>query len=116
MTITAEKALLNNQSILQSFGLVEEIDEQSAEVISGGKMFTIVNNTSNNVGYSLDDVPMLIQPGNQQNFDTEFGGVIVFDKDINPNAINVKRKELKDGKTYQFITKAADPNMIEIVQ
>jgi len=36
MTITIEKALLNNQSILQNFAFGEEIDEQSAEIISGG--------------------------------------------------------------------------------
>jgi len=36
MTITVKKALQNNQSILQNFGLVEEIDEQAAEIISGG--------------------------------------------------------------------------------
>ncbi|MBN3959403.1 hypothetical protein [Nostoc sp. NMS8] len=36
MVITVEKSLLNNQSILQDFGLVEELDAQSAEIISGG--------------------------------------------------------------------------------
>ncbi|MEH2116534.1 hypothetical protein [Nostoc sp.] len=36
MVITVEKSLLNNQSILQDFGLVEEADAQSAEIISGG--------------------------------------------------------------------------------
>ena len=36
MTITVEKALLNNQSTLENFGLVEELDAQSAEIISGG--------------------------------------------------------------------------------
>lgn len=36
MAITVEKSLLNNQSILQDFGLVEELDAQSAEIIAGG--------------------------------------------------------------------------------
>ena len=36
MAITVEKSLLNNQSILQNFGLVEAIDAQAAEIISGG--------------------------------------------------------------------------------
>ena len=36
MTITVEKAQLNNQSTLENFGLVEELDAQSAEIISGG--------------------------------------------------------------------------------
>ncbi|MEH2049841.1 hypothetical protein [Nostoc sp.] len=37
MVFTVETAQLNNQSILQNFGLVEEIDAQSAEIISGGR-------------------------------------------------------------------------------
>ncbi|MDB9436384.1 hypothetical protein PN450_06095 [Dolichospermum lemmermannii CS-548] len=34
--ITVEKALLNNQSILENLVLVEKLDAQSAEIISGG--------------------------------------------------------------------------------
>ncbi|MEH1782449.1 MAG: hypothetical protein V7K67_22405 [Nostoc sp.] len=37
MVFTVETAQLNNQSILQNFGLVEELDAQSAEIISGGR-------------------------------------------------------------------------------
>jgi hypothetical protein len=37
MVITVEKSLLNSQSILQDFALVEELDAQSAEIISGGR-------------------------------------------------------------------------------
>ena len=37
MAITIEKTLLNNQSILQNIALVQEIDEQAAEIISGGQ-------------------------------------------------------------------------------
>jgi hypothetical protein len=36
MVITVEKALLNNQSTLENFALVEELNAQSAEIISGG--------------------------------------------------------------------------------
>ena len=58
MTMTVETALLNNQSILQNFGFGEEIDEQTAEIISGGKaeiiprgdeVFSIRNNTNLNI-------------------------------------------------------------------
>jgi hypothetical protein len=37
MAITIENTLSNNQSILQNIALVEELDEQAAEIISGGK-------------------------------------------------------------------------------
>lgn len=37
MAITVEQTLLNNQSILEKITLVEEIDAQAAEIISGGK-------------------------------------------------------------------------------
>ncbi|MGJ5631396.1 hypothetical protein [Nostoc sp. CALU 1950] len=36
MAMTVETAQLNNQSILQNFALVEELDAQFAEIISGG--------------------------------------------------------------------------------
>jgi hypothetical protein len=36
MAIKVEKALQNNQSILENFVLVEKLDAQSAEIISGG--------------------------------------------------------------------------------
>ncbi|MEH2271083.1 MAG: hypothetical protein V7K68_22145 [Nostoc sp.] len=36
MVFTVETAQLNNQSILKNFALVEEIDSQFAEIISGG--------------------------------------------------------------------------------
>ena len=47
MAITIEKTLLNNQSILQNIALVQEIDEQAAEIISGGQ--------SNKEIYVFDD-------------------------------------------------------------
>ena len=55
MTITLEKALLNNQSILENFALGEEIDAQAAEIISGGyEVFTINNNTGYDITQVLD--------------------------------------------------------------
>ncbi|BAY22421.1 hypothetical protein NIES2100_21840 [Calothrix sp. NIES-2100] len=39
MAINSEQTLLNNQSILEKVTLVEEIDEQGAEIISGGQSF-----------------------------------------------------------------------------
>ncbi|MEH1823977.1 MAG: hypothetical protein V7L22_01190 [Nostoc sp.] len=116
MTMTVGTALVNNQNILQNFGLVEEIDEQSAEIISGGKKFTIVNNTPKDIYYTMDDAVEVINPGQTQSFDTDFGGTIGFDKDIRQENIIVGRKILKDGRTYQFKPDASgDPNMIELV-
>jgi hypothetical protein len=47
MAITIEKTLLNNQSILHNIASVEELDEQAAEIISGGQ--------SNKEIYVFDD-------------------------------------------------------------
>lgn len=54
MTITVEKSRLNNQSILQNFALVEELDEQAAEIISGGDKVTIENKTGCDILFRLD--------------------------------------------------------------
>ena len=43
MGITIKQTLLNNQSILENIALVEEIDEQAAEIISGGKSVNLLN-------------------------------------------------------------------------
>ncbi|AVH65119.1 hypothetical protein [Nostoc sp. 'Peltigera membranacea cyanobiont' N6] len=119
MSITVEKALRNNQSILHNFGLVEELDEQAAEIISGGtnqsKNFTITNNTTGTIFYTVDDAFGYISPGQKQNFNTKYDGKMSFDKDISPNDINVQQQDLKDGKAYQFIPSAGNPNIIQLV-
>ncbi|MBE9001912.1 hypothetical protein IQ274_27855 [Nostoc sp. LEGE 12447] len=43
MAITIATTLLNNQSILENIALVEEIDEQAAEIISGGQSGNLLN-------------------------------------------------------------------------
>ena len=55
MAMTVETAQLNNQRILQSFGLGEEIDAQAAEIISGGYV-TIKNTTNQPITYSMNGV------------------------------------------------------------
>ncbi|MEH2228170.1 MAG: hypothetical protein V7K71_00790 [Nostoc sp.] len=43
------------QAVLESFGLIEEIDEQAAETISGGyKVFEVKNKTVYNIPYTVD--------------------------------------------------------------
>ncbi|MFN6461498.1 MAG: hypothetical protein RMZ41_006570 [Nostoc sp. DedVER02] len=119
MAMTMEKSLLNNQSILQNFALVEELDEQAAEIISGGtnksKRFTIKNNTNVGILYTLDGVVWYIDPGKTQNFNTKYDGKMSFDKDIREPEINVQKESLKDGKAYQFISSAGNSDMIELV-
>lgn len=116
MTMTMEKAQLNNQSILQNFGLVEEIDEQTAEIISGGKSkkFTIKNNTTNAIDYTIDDVKWNIAPGGTNNIYTDYRGKVSFDKDTRANEINVGRESLKDGQNYEFKLDAGNPDIINL--
>ncbi|OYD86966.1 hypothetical protein CDG77_32050 [Nostoc sp. 'Peltigera membranacea cyanobiont' 213] len=117
MAITDKKALLNNQSILQNFGLVEEIGEQAAEIISGGKSkkFTVINNTNNAIAYTLDDVAWNIPATAKQSFYTDHDGKMSFDKDSRADEINVQKESLKDGKAYQFKPNAGNSNMIDLV-
>ncbi|MBD2609281.1 hypothetical protein H6G81_33450 [Scytonema hofmannii FACHB-248] len=106
MAITVEKALLNNQSILQYFALVEEIDEQAAEIISGGgniESFKIINGTQQPIYYTVDGVEAVIQPGQEQDCSTNLGGKIRFDRDIRDNKIGPRGYNLEDGKAYAFL-------------
>jgi predicted HNH restriction endonuclease len=48
MTITIANKIANNQSILNNIALVTEIDEQAAEILSGGQF-------SNNELFALED-------------------------------------------------------------
>lgn len=104
MTMTVETAQLNNQSILQNFGLVEELDEQAAEIISGGyERFTIKNSTNNRISYTVDGVQSAIKPGQEQTISTNMGGKIIFDSDDRNEVINVKGYNLSDSGKYEFI-------------
>jgi hypothetical protein len=103
MTITVEKALLNNQSILQNFGLVEEIDEQAAEIISGGyEVFSIRNKTNYNITHVLDGTAFLIQPGEEWIYTAYNGGTIDFDVDGRDDHNLSKLYNLEDGEIYEF--------------
>ncbi|MBS3025991.1 MAG: hypothetical protein HCA25_02550 [Dolichospermum sp. DET50] len=64
MAITEKKSLQNNQSILQNLALVEELDEQAAEIISGGIRCTIRNKTRYDIAYRLvGGKQSLLRPG-----------------------------------------------------
>lgn len=82
MTIAGETTLFNNQSILQNFAFGEEINEQAAEIISGGvERFTLKNDTQKAIIYTVDDVAWIIQPGEEHTVITDMGGKIRFDGD-----------------------------------
>lgn len=113
MAITVEKALLNNQSILQNFGLVEEIDEQAAEIISGGKEFRIKNNTSRFIYHRLDNSYYLITPGEDRKY-TSDTGIIEFDADKRFFSYQPKSMPLDETLKYEF-QDTSDPNNTKLV-
>jgi len=101
--MTVEKALVNNQSILQNFGLVEEIDEQAAEIISGGyERFSIKNATRYNITYIVDGKRITVQPGQGHQWTTNRGGRIRFDRDAGRPGEQKKEYDLSDGGRYEF--------------
>jgi len=119
MTITAEKALLNNQSILQNFGLVEEIDEQAAEIISGG-FVTIRNTIDRFVLYRLDGSTNTssLQAGQEIHLE---GNNVVRNIDFDmyagsPIRLRYIPDHLCDGQTYEFRRNlsTADPDDIDL--
>jgi hypothetical protein len=108
MTMTVETAQLNNQSILESFGLVEEIDEQAAEIISGGKEFIIKNNTSRFIYHRLDNSYYLITPGEERKY-TSDTGIIEFDADKRFFYYKPKSMPLDETLKYEFKDNTSNP-------
>ncbi|MEH2266750.1 hypothetical protein [Nostoc sp.] len=107
MTMKVETALLNNQSTLENFALVKEIDEQAAEIISGGSV-TIRNRIERFVLYRLDGSTntMRLEPGQEINLPVNScnnGGRIDFDMYAgSSNFLLYKPYTLSDGQTYEF--------------
>ncbi|MBE9001911.1 hypothetical protein IQ274_27850 [Nostoc sp. LEGE 12447] len=116
MIMTVETAQLNNQSILESFGLVEEIDEQAAEIISGGlERFSIRNETQKPIYYTLDGVRAVIKPGENHRIRTDLGGDIRFDGDSRDEVVRPKVYDLRDSGKYVFYSNATNnSNRIEL--
>ncbi|MBC1218619.1 hypothetical protein GNF10_25190 [Nostoc sp. UCD121] len=117
MAMTVETAQLNNQSILESFGLVEELDEQAGEIISGGsEKFSIRNGTQNRIYYTVDGVQSVIKPGQEQRISTNLGGKIRFDRDIRDTRVVLRSYNLNDSTRYEFRPndKTSNPNDIDL--
>ncbi|QYX32031.1 hypothetical protein [Sphaerospermopsis torques-reginae] len=116
MTIAGETTLFNNQSILQNFTFGEEIDEQAAEIISGGvERFTLKNATQQAIIYTVDDVAWIIKPNEEHTVITDMGGKIRFDGDTRDNRLRVKGYNLRDAGRYVFSNSSnSNPNRIDL--
>jgi hypothetical protein len=116
MAITVEKTLLNNQSILQNIALVEQIDEQAAEIISGGaERFLVRNKTKYRIRYIVDGAVSEMRPGESDRWISDRGGKITFDIDGGPG-LTKKSYNLSDRKIYEFQDNryTSDPNDINL--
>ncbi|MEH2420791.1 MAG: hypothetical protein V7K48_07550 [Nostoc sp.] len=97
----------NNQNILQDFGLVEELDEQAGETITGGyEVFTIRNKTKYNVSYLIDGTKApgyAAKPYSGSAVWTAYsGGIVKFDADGRNNYVQNKSYNLSNGGIYEF--------------
>ncbi|MDJ0800742.1 MAG: hypothetical protein QNJ51_28695 [Calothrix sp. MO_167.B12] len=93
-----------NQSLLQNFDLVEELDEKAAEKISGGyEVFTVKNQTKYNVHYYVDGKKTKYpRPGAVSIWTAYKGGIIKFDIDGRTKYKKWRKYNLADGGVYAF--------------
>lgn len=111
--------MLQNQTNLQEFDLVEEINEQAAETISGGyEVFTIKNQTKFNVSYSVDGIrTKRPKPGASSVWTIRTGGRVKFDTDVRKGVKIMKEYNLANGGLYAFRDNKAtkgNPHDIEL--
>ncbi|MEH2247454.1 hypothetical protein [Nostoc sp.] len=95
----------NNQNILEGLGLIEELDEQAGETITGGaqEVFTVTNKTKYDITYFVDGTSSKVQkPGQGLVWTTYKGGIIKFDTDGRKDYVVNKSYNLADGKKYEF--------------
>ncbi|MEH2447305.1 MAG: hypothetical protein V7K18_16310 [Nostoc sp.] len=101
----------NNQNILEDFSLLEELDEQAGETITGGyEVFTVTNKTKYNITYLVDGVSSKVQkPGQGLIWTAYKGGIIKFDTDSRDKYVQNKSYNLADGKKYEFQDNKSTP-------
>ncbi|MEH2377243.1 hypothetical protein [Nostoc sp.] len=96
----------NNQDIFQGLGLVEELDEQAGETITGGyEVFTITNRTGYNVSYLIDGTKTPAQyakPNGSAVWTAYSGGIVKFDADGRAGYVQNKSYNLSNGSKYEF--------------
>ncbi|MEH2253227.1 hypothetical protein [Nostoc sp.] len=97
--------MLNNQSYLKDLGLVEELDQEAAETISGGgyEVFEVRNKTGYNVSYTVDGTRTNYpQPGSDRIWTAYGGGIIEFDTDGRNDYKQIQKYNLANGGVYEF--------------
>lgn len=94
----------NNQNILEGLGLVEDLDEQAGETITGGyEVFTVKNQTKYNIPYSVDGTRTRYpRPGSSTVWTAYRGGIIEFDTDGRSGYTQFKKYNLANGGVYAF--------------
>ncbi|MEH2454943.1 hypothetical protein [Nostoc sp.] len=110
-----------NQNILEDFGLLEELDEQAGETITGGyEVFTVKNQTKYNVSYLIDGTKApgyAAKPGGSAVWTAYSGGIVKFDTDSRNNYVQNKTYNLANGGVYAFrdnTTTKGNPYDIEL--
>ncbi|MDZ8189851.1 MAG: hypothetical protein RMX96_34080 [Nostoc sp. ChiSLP02] len=97
----------NNQNLLEGLGLLEELDEQAAETLTGGyEVFTVRNKTKYSVVYYVDGTKSpgyASKPYNGAAVWTAYsGGIIKFDADGRSGYVQTKKYNLANGGVYEF--------------
>ena len=109
--------MLTNQSYLEYFGLIEELDEQATETISGGYgVFEIKNKTGYDIPYSIDGtVTGNLAPESDRIYTTYSGDglTIEFDADVRIEYKKFKKYTLTDG-VYEFQNDLSTDNPYDI--
>ncbi|MBD2527883.1 hypothetical protein [Nostoc sp. FACHB-133] len=92
MSNTDIKITATNQELFM------DLNEEDAETISGGEVFTIKNLTKYNINYTIDNEQYNVKSGRSNNdIYTPYGGIIKFRV-----GNKLKSGNLADGKIYAF--------------
>ncbi|MBW4455811.1 MAG: hypothetical protein KME55_25655 [Nostoc indistinguendum CM1-VF10] len=108
--------MLNNQSYLEYFGLIEELNEQATEKISGGyEFFALRNKTGYAIEFTFEGVPLIEAPNEVYIYTTYSGGgvTIEFDADIRTDYKQLKKYTLTNG-VYEFQNDPSPDNLYDI--
>ncbi|MDZ8258552.1 hypothetical protein [Nostoc sp. ChiQUE01b] len=108
--------MLNNQSYLEYFGLIKELDEQATETISGGyEVFALRNKTEYDIPYAVNGIRTSDLASGADLIYTTYGGglTIEFDADVRIDYKKLKKYTLTDG-VYEFQNDPSPDNPYDI--
>jgi hypothetical protein len=96
--------MLSNLNVLENLSLVEVLDEQAAETVSGGlERFTIYNQTNVRIPYAVDGTQTTRPYGGSVSvWTTGRGGTISFDYDFGRAGVQRRKYNLANGRKYAF--------------